>query len=387
MMWSKRAQEIESFKVMDLLARANELITQGRDIIAMGAGEPDFPTPPLIAAAGVKAIEQGLTKYTPSTGIAPLKQAISHYYLQRYNVVVAPERVIVTSGASAGLLMVFSLLAEAGQNILMSDPGYPCNKQFLRLVEAQAKLIDVDGDTNFQLDPQLVAQHWDEHSAGVLVASPANPTGTMLSKDQLTKLADAVSSQGGTLIVDELYHGLTYEEDAHSVLEVDQNAYVINSFSKYFGMTGWRLGWAIVPQPAVELIERLAQNLFISPPTISQHAALAAFLPQTLSELESRRWQFKARRDVLSQGLKELGFKIEAQPQGAFYLYVNAENFTDNSYDFCWQLLEEEGILVTPGIDFGRNDSKHMIRFSYTTSLENIHRALARLQQCLSPHS
>jgi len=379
MQWSKRAQQIESFKVMDLLARASELTSEGKDIIAMGAGEPDFPTPPLVAKAGIAAIESGLTKYTPSTGIPPLKQAISDYYLQRYGVVVAPERVIVTNGASAGLLMVFSLLADVGKNILMTDPGYPCNKQFLRLVEAQAKLIDVDKHTNFQLDPALIEQHWDEDSAGILVASPANPTGTMLSKDALAALSVSVNKRGGALVVDELYHGLTYEEDAHSVLEVDQDAFVLNSFSKYFGMTGWRLGWAIVPPAAIEPMERLAQNLFISPPTIAQHAALVAFEQNTLAELERRRWQFKERRDVLATGLTELGFVIEANPQGAFYLYVNAAKFTDNSYEFCWSLLEEDGLLVTPGLDFGNNDSHHMIRFSYTTSIENIARALVRL--------
>lgn len=384
MHWSKRAQEIDSFKVMDLLARTNELVNQGKDIIAMGAGEPDFSTPPLVAQAAISAIEKGLTKYTPATGIPQLKQAISDYYLKRYGVIVAPERVIVTSGASAGLLMVFSLLADAGRNILMTDPGYPCNKQFLRLVEAQAKLVDVDGETNFQLAPALVAQHWDENSAGVLVASPANPTGTMLSKEQLVELVNSVSKLGGALVVDELYHGLTYEEDAHSVLEIDQNAFVLNSFSKYFGMTGWRLGWAIVPDSAIEPIERLAQNLFISPPTVAQYAALEAFKPETIAELESRRWQFKERRDVLAKGLTDLGFVIEASPQGAFYLYVNASKFTDNTYDFCWSLLEDDGILVTPGIDFGSNDTNHMMRFSYTTSLDNIHRALARLANRLT---
>jgi len=383
MVWSKRAQDIESFKVMELLARANELIGQGHDIIAMGAGEPDFTTPDLVARAGIEAIEAGLTKYTPSTGIAPLKQAISDYYQQRYGVGISPERVIVTNGASAGLLMVFSLLVEAGHNVLMTDPGYPCNKQFLRLIEANAKLINVDNDTNFQLDPQLVARHWDEQSVAALVASPANPTGTMLSRQQLAELAAAVKQQHGVLVVDELYHGLTYDDDAHSVLEVDDSAYVINSFSKYFGMTGWRLGWLIVPNDAVEAIERLAQNLYISPPTIAQHAALAAFDPQTINELESRRWQFKVRRDVLAKGLEALGFVIAAQPKGAFYLYVNASKFTDDSFKFCWSLLEQDGLLVTPGIDFGRNDSHHMIRFSYTTSLENIERALARLAKRL----
>lgn len=384
MNWSKRVQDIDSFKVMDLLARANELTNKGQDIIAMGAGEPDFATPPLVAQAGIAAIEAGKTKYTPATGIVELKVAISGYYAKRYGLAIAPERVIVTNGASAGLLMVFSLLADAGQNVLMSDPGYPCNKQFLRLMEAKAKLVDVGPDDNYQLTPDLVEKHWDKQSAGILVASPANPTGTMLSKSELAALSLQMQRIGGALIVDELYHGLTYEEDAHSVLEVDQNAFVLNSFSKYFGMTGWRLGWAIVPEQAVDAIERVAQNLYISPPTVAQYAALKAFLPETIVELERRRWQFKARRDRLANGLQALGFTIEAQPQGAFYLYVNAKKFTDNSFEFCWSLLEKDGLLVTPGIDFGENDSHHMIRFSYTTSLENIDLALDRLSRRLA---
>lgn len=381
MAWSKRAQDIDSFKVMELLARADELKNQGRDIIAMGAGEPDFATPPLIAAAGIDAIDKGLTKYTPATGIDELKQQISQYYLTRYQLAIDPRRVIVTAGASAALLMVFSLLADEGEQVMMSDPGYPCNKQFLRLIEANAQLMNVGSKTNFQLTPQMIEKHWQDSTVGALLASPANPTGTMLSKAQLSELAQAVTARGGHLIVDELYHGLTYDDDAHSVLEVDDNAFVINSFSKYFGMTGWRLGWAIVPLDAVEAIERMAQNLFISPPTIAQYAALQAFNPQTLDLLEQRRWEFKLRRDLLRNGLEALGFVVEAQPQGAFYLYVNANKFTDDSYALCWSLLEEDGVLITPGVDFGNNNTDVMVRFSYTTSINNIERALARLSK------
>ncbi|MDP2561891.1 pyridoxal phosphate-dependent aminotransferase [Psychrobium sp. 1_MG-2023] len=377
--WSERAQQIESFKVMDLLSRANELKEQGRDIISMGAGEPDFSTPPLVAKAGIDAIVAGETKYTPSTGIPALQQAIAHFYLQRYQLTIAPERIVITSGASAGLLMVFSLLTDANDNFLLADPGYPCNKQFLRVIEAKAKNIAVSKEDNFQLTAKHIDLAWDKDTAGVLIASPANPTGTMLTKEQLSSLSASVRAKQGYLVVDELYHGLTYEEDAHSVLEVDDDAFVINSFSKYFGMTGWRLGWVVAPKGAVSSLERLAQNLFISPSTIAQHAALAAFHPQTLLELERRRWEFKARRDLLVAGLEELGFKIEAQPQGAFYLYVNASRFTDDSYTFCWQLLEDDGIVVTPGIDFGTNQSNQFIRFSYTTSITDIKRVLRRL--------
>lgn len=381
--WSKRSQDIDSFKVMELLARASELSAQGVDIIAMGAGEPDFETPPAISASAIAAINQGLTKYTPSTGIAPLKQAISQFYLDRYQLEIAPERVVITAGASAALLMVFALLVEPGQKVLMTDPGYPCNKQFLRLIEAHAKQIAVSGAENFQLNANHVKQHWDPQCRAALVASPANPTGTMLSEAELRELSSSIRQRGGHLVVDEIYHGLTYDNDATSVLTVDDEAFVINSFSKYFGMTGWRLGWLVAPADAVASLERLAQNLFISPPTIAQYGALAAFEPETIELLEQRRWKFKARRDILVAGLKQLGFKLDVLPQGAFYLYVDSSDITDDSYQFCWQLLEQDAILITPGIDFGRNNARHYLRFSYTTDIERIRLALRRLAQRL----
>ena len=381
--WSKRAQDIDSFKVMELLARASELTEQGVDVIAMGAGEPDFATPPAICAKATEAIAQGLTKYTPSTGIKPLKEAISQFYQQRYQLDIAPERIVVTAGASAALLLGFSLIAAPGEQVLMTDPGYPCNKQFLRLIEASAKLIAVDGADNFQLSAQHIEQHWDQQSCGALVASPANPTGTMLTKQQLSDLSASIRARGGQLVVDEIYHGLTYDGDATSVLSVDDDAFVINSFSKYFGMTGWRLGWIVAPLNAVPALERLAQNLFISPPTIAQYGALAAFEAETIELLEQRRWIFKARRDLLIDGLTQLGFKLDVVPQGAFYVYVDASAMTMDSYQFCWQLLEQDGILITPGVDFGHNKSGHYLRFSYTTDIERIKEALHRLAQRL----
>jgi len=379
--WSQRANEIESFKVMDLLKRAKALDAAGYDVVHMEAGEPDFATAAPIKEAAHRAIDKGLTQYTPAAGIPELRVAIARFYEQRYGLTIAPERIIVTSGASGALLMVFGLLTEPGSRFMMADPGYPCNRQFLRFVDAKAQLIPVDHTQAYQLTPDLIQSQWAIDTAGVLIASPANPTGSVLHRDQLADVAAAVKVQGGHLIVDELYHGLTYGFDAPSILEVDDSAFVINSFSKYFGMTGWRLGWVVAPESAVDSIEKLAQNLYISPPTISQYAALAAFEPETLAILEIRRAEFEARRNILVGGLRELGFAIPLMPEGAFYVYADASHLTDDTFTYCWELLENQHIAVTPGLDFGRYKANQFIRFSYTTGLDRIELALERLSR------
>lgn len=382
--WSDRVAEIDSFKVMDLLKRAKELDALGHDVVHMCAGEPDFATPEPVSEAGIAAIRAGHTQYTPAAGIPPLREAIACFYKQRYGLDIPAERVIVTAGASGALLMVFATLANPGQRFMMADPGYPCNPRFLRLLEARGQLVPVEASDNYQLTPELIEQNWDEQTAGVLLASPANPTGSVVHREQLELISQTVRAKGGHLVVDELYHGLTYGFDATSVLEVDQDAFVLNSFSKYFGMTGWRLGWTIVPESAVGEIERLAQNLFISPPTISQYAALEAFKPETTAILEQRREAFRERRDLLVSGLRELGFKIPLMPEGAFYVYADASHLTDNTYDFCWDLLEQDKVAVTPGIDFGDHRANQFIRFSYTTGIGQIEKALARLRNRLN---
>lgn len=377
--WSARAREIDSFKVMDLLKRAKQLDAEGFDVVHMGAGEPDFRTAAPIAAAAHRAIDAGLTQYTPAGGVPELRERIAGYYQQRYGIELGPERVLVTAGASGGLLLAFALLAEQGSTFMMTDPGYPCNPQFLRLLEARAQTVAVDASSNYQLSAELIRQHWQPQTAGVLLASPANPTGAVVPMPQMREISTAVREQGGTLIVDELYHGLTYGFDAQTALSVDDEALVMNSFSKYFGMTGWRLGWLVAPADAVAEMEKMAQNLFISPPTVSQYAALAAFEPETTAILEARRAEFAKRRDLLVSGLRELGFGVPLLPEGAFYVYADASHLTDNSFDWCWSLLEEDKVAATPGADFGRHLAHRFVRFSYTTGLDRIELALERL--------
>jgi len=379
--WTQRAADIDSFKVMDLLKRAKELDAEGHDVVHMVAGEPDFATAAPVAAAAKDAIDRGLTQYTPAAGIPELRARISQWYQTRYGLDISPERIIVTPGASGALLMVFSLLAEPGQTFMMSDPGYPCNPRFLRLVEARGQLVPCSVEDHFQLTPETIREHWKSETAGVLLASPANPTGSVVHKDELRNIAETVKAMGGNLVVDELYHGLTYGFDANSVLEVEPDAFVLNSFSKYFGMTGWRLGWMVAPEEAVPELEKLAQNLFISPPTVSQYAALAAFEPESLAIFEQRRQAFQERRDLLVSGLRDLGFDIPFTPEGAFYVYAGASHLTDNTYDFCWSLLEEDKVATTPGVDFGSYRSNEFIRFSYTTGLDRIEEALNRLHK------
>ncbi len=378
---SNRVAEIETFKVMDLLKRAKQLDVAGFDVVHMEAGEPDFSTAAPIAEAAKKAIDSAAIQYTPAAGIPELREQISLWYQSKYGLEIAPERIIVTTGASSALLMIFALLTDAGQTFMMADPGYPCNRQFLRFLEAKAQLVPVTAESNLQLTSELVEEHWQEDTAGVLLASPANPTGTVVPEAQLRAISEQVKQSGGSLIVDELYHGLTYEQDVPSVLEIDNSAFVVNSFSKYFGMTGWRLGWLVAPEEAAPELEKLAQNLMISPHTVSQYAALAAFKPETLEILEQRKEQFRLRRDLLVGGLRSLGFELPITPEGAFYVYAGAKHLTDDTFDYCWRLLEEDHIATTPGKDFGHYRSNEFIRFSYTTGLDRIQVALDRLEQ------
>ncbi|MDT3710976.1 MULTISPECIES: pyridoxal phosphate-dependent aminotransferase [Pseudomonas] len=381
--YSARSRAIEPFHVMALLERANQLQALGRDVIHLEIGEPDFTTAAPIVAAGQAALAAGHTRYTAARGLPALREAIAGFYASRYGLSIDPERILITPGGSGALLLAASLLVDPGKHWLLADPGYPCNRHFLRLVEGAAQLVPVGPEVRYQLTPELVERYWDKQSVGALVASPANPTGTLLGRDELAALSAALKAHGGHLVVDEIYHGLTYGVDAASVLEVDDEAFVLNSFSKYFGMTGWRLGWLVAPPGAVAELEKLAQNLYISAPSMAQHAALACFEPATLEILEARRAEFARRRDFLLPALRELGFRIAVEPEGAFYLYADISAFGGDAYAFCQHMLEREFVAITPGLDFGRHQAGHHVRFAYTQDLPRLEQAVARIARGL----
>ena len=381
--YSARSRAIEPFHVMALLARANQLQGEGHDVIHLEIGEPDFSTAAPIVAAGQAALAAGHTRYTAARGLPQLRQAITGFYARRYGLSIDPERILITPGGSGALLLAASLLVDPGKHWLLADPGYPCNRHFLRLVEGAAQLVPVGADTRYQLTADLVGRYWDGDSVGALVASPANPTGTLLQRDELASLSAALQQRGGHLVVDEIYHGLTYGTDATSVLEVDDQAFVLNSFSKYFGMTGWRLGWLVAPPEAVADLEKLAQNLYISAPSMAQHAALACFEPATLEILEERRAEFGRRRDFLLPALRELGLRIAVEPEGAFYLYADISAFGGDAYAFCQHMIETQFVAITPGLDFGRHLATQHVRFAYTQSLPRLQEAVERIARGL----
>lgn len=382
--FAQRVADIEPFRVVEVLARATQLAASGRDIVHMAAGEPDFATAPPIVEAGREALARGATHYSQAAGIPQLREALSRYYASEYGLDVAPQRIMITPGASGALLLISALLMNPGDAMLMTDPGYPCNRHFLRLVEGRAQLVPVGADSRYQLTAPLVAANWQDNTIGAMVASPANPTGTALSREELAALAAEVRSRKGYLLVDEIYHGLGYDAATPSVLEVDPDAFVINSFSKYFGMTGWRLGWLVAPEAAVKEMEKLAQNLFISMSTMAQYAALAGFEPATREILDQRRDIFRQRRDYLLPAVQELGFTVPCKPEGAFYIYADASRFTNDSQAFCLQMLEEHGIALTPGVDFGHHLANQHLRFSYTTGMDRLELAVERLAGVLA---
>lgn len=387
--FSRRLADIEPFRVVEVLTRARELAAGGRDIVHMEAGEPDFRTAEPILAAAKAALDDGHTYYSQATGLPALKEALAQWYRDEYGLDVAPRRILITPGASGALLLVAALLINPGDGLLMTDPGYPCNRHFLRLVEGHGQLVPVGPEHRYQLTPQLAEQHWSDTTRGVLVASPANPTGEILTREELAGLVSLCRRRQGFLVVDEIYHGLSYGAETPSVLELTQDAFVINSFSKYFGMTGWRLGWMVAPEDAVPELEKLAQNLFISMSTFGQYGALAAFSPATREILESRREQFGRRRDFLLPELRRLGFRIPTTPAGALYIYAgldgrHREVLGENSQSFAMNLLERYGVAITPGLDFGRHRAEEQVRFAYTTSMDRLEEGVRRLDRVFS---
>ena len=378
---ASRTRDIAPFHVMELLTRAKALEAQGRDIIHMEVGEPDFPTPQPIVQAAQKAIADGRVYYTPAFGLPELREAISGFYASRYGVAVPAERIVVTAGASGALTLALTCLTEPGRQWLVTDPGYPCNRHFIRAFEGVPVGVPVGPASNFQPTPGLLADYWNDQTDGLVVASPANPTGTMLDAAELVALSQFTRQRQGHLIVDEIYHGLTYDADASTALAVADDLWVVQSFSKYFQMTGWRLGWLVVPEPYLRDVEKLAQNLFIAPPTPAQYAALAAFQPATLDILEERRGEFHRRRDFLAPALESLGFKLTARPQGAFYLYCNSSALAADSFALAGRMIEEAGVAATPGLDFGQYQPEAHMRFAYTNDVRRLEQAVDRLDR------
>jgi aspartate/methionine/tyrosine aminotransferase len=386
---ASRLDNIAPFHVMELAKMAAALERQGRHIIHMGIGEPDFTAAPLVIEAAAKAMADGKMQYTSATGLPALREAISAHYRQVFSLDIAPERIVVTAGASAALLLACAALVEKGSEVLMPDPSYPCNRHFVAAFDGQAKMIASGPQQRFQLSDQMVREHWGEQTRGVLLASPSNPTGTSILHSELEKIIATVRGKGGFSIVDEIYQGLSYEGDPFSALSLGDDIIVINSFSKYFNMTGWRLGWLVLPEPLVAPIEKLAQNLFICPSAIAQHAALACFEPESLALYESRKSEFKRRRDYLVPALVELGFKVPVMPDGAFYVYADCSALFkegDDADKFVKEVLNQAGVSMVSGLDFGPYTAQHYIRLSYATSMENLQEAVRRLGQFLGKH-
>jgi aspartate/methionine/tyrosine aminotransferase len=377
---SSRVNAIQPFYVMDILARARELQAQGRDIIHMEVGEPDFPTPETVVEAGLQALAAGKTGYTPALGIPELREAVSRWYDERFGIEIPARRIVITPGSSMGLQMLVCALADSGDSVLLPDPGYPCNRNFVKLFDAEPVHLPLSMEDGWLPVPEKIRKYWKDRTSALVIATPSNPTGSVLNLEQLGAISRTVSELGGALIVDEIYQGLSYDlEPVTALAHDDGNLFVVNSFSKYFAMTGWRLGWLVVPEPWIPVMDRLAQNLYLSAPTIAQYAALAAMRPETVAILEERREAFRERRDFLYPALEALGFGLAGKPEGAFYLYADCSGLTDDSFAFCERMLEEAGVAITPGKDFSHHEAQRYLRFAYTTSIERMQLAIDRL--------
>jgi aspartate/methionine/tyrosine aminotransferase len=375
---TKKAQEIPPFIVMEILERAHELEKAGQDVIHLEIGEPDFPTPDCICEAAQEAIRKGETHYTHSLGIPELREAISGHYLKRHGVRIDPDQILVTSGTSPALLMIFSALLDAGDEIILSDPHYPCYPNYANFLGARPVFVNVHEEDGFQLLPEEVANKMGSGTRAVLINSPSNPTGNLLSAELMKGIADL-----GTMVIsDEIYHGLVYGEAEHSILEFTDHAIVLNGFSKLYAMTGWRLGYLIAPKAFIRPLQKVQQNFFISASSISQWAGLAA-LTKADNDVERMKGIYDQRRRYMIQRVREIGLGLTVEPAGAFYMLVNVKDFASSSYELASELLEKAGVGVAPGIDFGKNGEGY-IRLSYANSLENIKEGLRRLQEYLS---
>ena len=375
---SHRAREIEAFEVMDVLSRAHALEAAGRRVVHMEIGEPDFGAPEPVVEAGVRALREGRTAYTATLGLPALREAIAGFYATRFHTRIAASRIAVTSGASGGLLTVAALYVNPGDEILVPDPGYPGYRHFVRAFEGVARPLAVSAADDFQPTAAMIEKAWTKRTRGVLLGSPSNPTGTLIDPAELRKISLFIEKQKGILIVDEIYQGLTYGAEPWTALGLPGHVVVINSFSKYFCMTGWRLGWVVLPEESVRDFEKLAQHLFISAPSAAQHAALAAFSPESLTVLEQRREEFAQRRDFIVPELRKAGLAVPAEPRGAFYVYADCGG---DAKRFCLELLNQEAVAATPGIDFGANGTDRCVRFAYTRPRPELEDAAARIRR------
>ena len=377
---ARRIERIQPFHVMALLARARQLEAEGRDIVHMEIGEPDFPTPQPIVEAGMAAIREGAVHYTPATGLPELRETISGFYQAHDGLELDPRRIIITPGASGALLLALGVLLERDEAVMMADPGYPCNRNFVTFLEGETQNIPVSADEAYQLTPGLVSDHWQANTRDVLLASPSNPTGNLLSAARM----QAISTMGPHVVSDEIYHGLVYEGQEHSILEFSDQAFVLNGFSKLYAMTGFRLGYLIAPPAFIRPIQKMVQNFFISANTMVQKAGVAA-LTQTDDDTARMRTTYNERRLFMIRRLREMGFGITVEPTGAFYVFANARHISNDSYRLAFDILENARVGVTPGIDFGPN-AEGYLRFSYANSLDNIAEGMDRLERYLTQH-
>jgi aspartate/methionine/tyrosine aminotransferase len=391
-----RLDHIEPFYVMECAKAAVEIADGplcdpargGRPMIFLNIGEPDFTAAPRVVEAAMRCMAEGRTQYTQATGLPELRAAIARWYAQRFGLDIAAERIVVTAGASAALQLITAALVDDGDEVLMPDPSYPCNRHFVAAAGGRAVLLPAGPEHRFQLDADAVRAAWGARTRGVLLASPSNPTGTSIERDEMRRIVECVRERGGFTLVDEIYLGLSYDEAfGHSALEHGvghgDDVIAINSFSKYFGMTGWRLGWLVLPPALVPAVEKLAQNLYICASSIAQAAALACFEPESLAEYERRREAFRARRDFIVPALQQMGLPVPVQPDGAFYAYADVSAHAGSSWDFCFDLMRRAQVALTPGRDFGRVAGERYLRLSFASAMPELHEAAARLAEVL----
>lgn len=382
---SQRAQAISPFLAMEFGKRAAALEAAGHRVIRLNLGEPDFGAPPAVRAELQRVAGEAALPYTGALGLPALREAIAGFYEQTHGVRLAPERVVVTAGASAALLLVTAALVDPGDEVLVGDPSYPCNRQFLSGFGADVRLVPTDAASRFQLDLAAVQRHWSARTRGLMIATPSNPTGSSVPPTELAAICDWARARNAWRIVDEIYLNLSDAQPdgspAPTVLAHDPGACVINSFSKYFGMTGWRLGWAVVPDELVPAMERLAQNYYICAPTPAQLAALACFTPESIAVCEARKQEFSARRALVLQGLADIGLNVPVLPDGAFYVYIDVADTGLDAMAFCEHALQEVHVALTPGHDFGVSGAGLFVRLSYAASQADLREGLARLER------